>query len=64
MRARNQVTTIILRVFFALAATALTASAQPYLYVSNEMGNNVAVVNTATNTIKASISITGAGLTT
>jgi YVTN family beta-propeller protein len=34
-----------------------TASAQPYAYVSNLSGNNVSVVNTANNTITATIAV-------
>ena len=38
------------------------AAAQPYGYVSNEEGNDVSVVNRATNTVSATILISGAGL--
>ena len=54
MRARNTTTVFCLRVF-AFTATALAVSAQPYGYVSNEMGDNISVVNMATNSISAEI---------
>ena len=34
-------------------------SAQPYVYVSNISGNTISVVNTATNTVSATISVPG-----
>src|ERR1700733_2328508 len=52
-----------LRLYLTFLAGATVAAAQPYIYVSNEMGNNVAVVNVATNTVTGTIPISGAGLT-
>src|SRR5260370_37674943 len=40
-----------------LIATIPLASAQPYAYVSNLSGNSVSVVNTANNTIAATIGV-------
>jgi YVTN family beta-propeller protein len=54
---------LFLKIFFTIAASAAVAAAQPYGYVSNEMGNNVSVVNLATNKVTKTISISGAGLT-
>src|ERR1039457_5728002 len=62
MYANNSISVFYIRIF-AFLATVLAASAQPYGYVSNEMGNNISVVNRATNTISATISVSAAGLT-
>ena len=58
MRARNHINMLIVRIF-TFTATVLALSAQPYGYVSNEMGNNIAVVNRATNTVCHTIAVSG-----
>ncbi len=54
---------VCLRVLLTLLAGVAVASAQTYGYVSNEMGNNISVVNLATNAIKTTISLSGVGMT-
>jgi YVTN family beta-propeller protein len=44
-------------VLIATLLPIVTAYAQPYAYVSNLSGNNVSVVNTANNTVTATISV-------
>ncbi len=53
---------ITIKCFLTLLAGVAVAAAQPFAYVSNQMGNNVVVVNQATNTVAATIPISGAGL--
>jgi hypothetical protein len=48
-----QILTVVIFSLFSSAA----ANAQPYAYVSNLSGNNVSVVNSATNAIVALISV-------
>ena len=47
----------MLGAMLAFAAVAINANAQPYAYVANVSGNNVSVVNTATNTMAGLVSV-------
>ena len=47
---------------FAVLATIAAAAAQPFAYVGNSSGNNVTVVNRATNTVAATIGLSSAGV--
>jgi uncharacterized protein (TIGR03437 family) len=62
MHAPESLVKLSLKAVLALIACAAAASAQPYGYVSNTMGNTVSVVNIANNTVAASILISAAGL--
>src|ERR1700691_3000412 len=63
MRVHNLHTTRISTLSLMLLANVAIVTAQPYGYISNEMGNNVVVVNLATNSVTTAIPISGASLT-
>ena len=53
---------LTLKCLLTSLAVVAVAAAQPFAYVSNQMGNTLVVINRANNTIAATIPISGAGL--